>query len=186
MTMRILSFTFLAIVASTTTSYARPGKTCAAACSRLSTCKLIPFKTCMEECGRQGAEHSAEGRRTNLVQARSSCAALAAQLAPSKWICTAQGASVYGYDVGTGPTGDVQGTSSIFITGTGKTRSAAVDEAFSNCNALMSLDLVNGQAMNLDADPRGQWGSAISSECRVTRCWGPPRSRPQPRAHRQR
>src|SRR5688572_23468835 len=118
-TVGILSFAFLAIVASTTTSEARPGKTCAAACNRLSSCRLIPFKTCMQECGKQGAEDSAKGRATNLVQARSSCAALAAQLAPSKWICTAQGASVYGYDVGTGPTGDVQGTSSIFITGTG-------------------------------------------------------------------
>jgi hypothetical protein len=65
----------------------------------------------------------------------------------------------------------------------------AAYEAFSNCNALMSLDLVNGRAMNLDPDPQGQWGSAISSECRVTRCWGPPElagrneSAPQRSAH---
>lgn len=185
-TVRIGVLALIAVLASTTTSHARPGKTCAAACNRFSSCKLFPFKACMEECGRQGAEHSAEGRRTNLVQARSSCAALAAELAPSKWICTAQGASVYGYDVRTGPMGDVQGTSSIFITGTGKTRSAAAEEAHSNCNSLMSVDLVRGQAMNLDDSRQGEWGSAISSQCRVTQCWGPPRSRPQPRARGQR
>jgi len=178
-TVCIRLFAFLAIVLSTTTSHAGPGKTCAAVCNRMASCKLFPYKACMQECGRQGAEDTAKGRASNLVQARSSCAALAADLAPSKWICTAEGASVYGYDVGTGGTGDVQGTSSIFITGTGKTRPAAVDEAVSNCNALMSVDLVHGQAMNMDPDPRGDWGSAISSECRVTQCWGPPRARPK-------
>ena len=178
-TMCIRLFAFLAVVLSTTTSHAGPGRTCAAVCNRMSSCKLFLYKACMQECGRQGAEDTAKGRASNLVQARSSCATLAAQLAPSKWICTAEGASVYGYDVGTGGTGDVQGTSSIFITGTGKTRSVAVYEAVGNCNSLMSVDLVQGQAMNLDSDPRGQWGSAVSSECRVTQCWGPPRARRQ-------
>ena len=46
--MRIRLFVFLAIVASTTTSHARPGTTCAAACNRLSSCKLIPSRrACM-------------------------------------------------------------------------------------------------------------------------------------------
>jgi hypothetical protein len=72
--------------------------------------------------------------------------------------------------------GDVQGTSSIFITGTGKTRPVAVHEAVGNCNSLMSVDLAQGEAMNLDSS---EWGAAISSECRVTQCWGPPRARRQ-------
>jgi hypothetical protein len=178
-TMCIRLFALLAVVLSTATSHAGPGKTCAAACKRMASCKLFPFKACMEECGRQGAEDTAKSRASNLVQARSSCAALAAELAPSKWICTAEGASVYGYDVGPGGTGDVQGTSSVFITGTGKTRSVAVSEAVGNCNSLMSVDLARSEAMNLDSDPRGEWGSAVSSECRVTQCWGPPRARRQ-------
>jgi hypothetical protein len=38
----------------------------------------------MEECGKQGAEDTAEGRASNLVQAQSSCSALAAQFAPAQ------------------------------------------------------------------------------------------------------
>jgi hypothetical protein len=78
----------------------------------------------MEECGKQGAEGTAEGRRTNLVQARSSCSSLAAGMAPSDWVCIAEGESIYGYDVESS-TGDVQGNSSVHLAGQGKTRAHA-------------------------------------------------------------
>src|SRR5690349_18805955 len=93
----------LALIVSTTMSYAGPaGKTCAKACQRFADCKLMTFKFCMELCGKQGAEDRAESRASNLTQARSSCASLAAQMAPSEWLCTAEGASVYGWDVASG------------------------------------------------------------------------------------
>jgi len=46
--MSIRSFALLAIVASTPTSYARPGKTCAAVCQRLSDCKLQQMSNQLE------------------------------------------------------------------------------------------------------------------------------------------
>jgi hypothetical protein len=78
----------------------------------------------MEECGKQGAEGTAEGRRTNLVQARSSCSSLAEGMAPSEWVCIAEGESIYGYDVDSS-TGDVQGNNSVHLAGQGKTRAHA-------------------------------------------------------------
>jgi hypothetical protein len=171
--MSIRSLAFLALVTSTAMSYAGPaGKTCAKACQRFSDCKLLTFKFCMELCGNQGAEDTAESRASNLTQARSSCPALAAQMAPSQWLCTAEGASVYGYDVASGR-GDVQGTSSIYIHGQGKTRSVAVYNAVSNCNSLMTLTLTQNRAMHLDPSPLGQWGTRISSQCHITQCFGP-------------
>ena len=62
-----------------------PGKTCAAVCRKLSSCEILGFDPCMEECGKQGAEDTDEGRASNLVQAQSSCSALAAaQFAPAQ------------------------------------------------------------------------------------------------------
>jgi hypothetical protein len=162
--------------ASTTTGYARPGKTCAAACRRISECKLLSFEPCMEECRKQGAEGTAEGRRTNLVQARSSCKSLAAGIAPSDWVCVAEGESIYGYDVESG-TGDVQGNSSVHLAGHGKTRADAEYKAISDCNAMMTVDLNRNGAMNMEPSPQGSWGSAVSSPCHITQCIAPARGR---------
>jgi hypothetical protein len=159
----------------TTTGYARPGKTCAAACRRISECKLFSFEPCMEECGRQGAEGTAEGRRTNLVQARSSCKSLAAGIAPSDWVCTAEGESIYGYDVESG-TGDVQGNSTVHLAGQGKTRADAEYKAMSDCNAMMTVDLNRNGSMNMEPSPQGSWGSAVSSPCHITQCIAPARA----------
>jgi hypothetical protein len=160
----------------TARSHAPPGKTCAAACRRFSDCKLFSFEPCMEECGKQGAEGTAEGRRTNLVQARSSCNSLAAGMAPSDWVCIAEGESVYGYDVESA-TGDVQGTSSVHIAGQAKTRDDAQYSAISNCHSMMTVDLNRNGSMNMEPSPQGSWGSAISSPCHITQCHAPARAR---------
>jgi hypothetical protein len=176
--MKIRSFALLAIVATmTTTSHARPGKTCAAVCRRLSDCKLMSFEPCMEECGKQGAEDTAKGRKSNLAQARSSCASLATAMAPSDWVCIAEGESVYGYDVDSGPPSDVRGTSTIYLPGQGKTRSQAQYSAVSDCNALMTHDLARTEAMNLEPSHEGSWGSAVSKPCHITKCYAPARPR---------
>lgn len=161
--------------ASSTTGYAPPGKTCAAVCRRISECKLLSFEPCMEECGNQGAEGTAEGRRTNLVQARSSCKSLAAGMASSDWVCVAEGESIYGYDVKSN-TGDVQGNSSVHLAGQGKTRADAEYKAISDCNAMMTVDLNRNGAMNMEPSPQGSWGSAVSSPCHITQCIAPGRA----------
>jgi hypothetical protein len=182
--MSIRSFAVLAIIASsTTTSYAGPGKTCAAACRRISDCKLLRFDMCMKECGRQGAEDTAKGRRTNLVQARSSCNSLAAGMAPTEWVCIAEGESVYGYDVESA-TGDVQGNSSVHLAGQGKTRADAKYQAISNCHSMMTVDLNRNGSMNMEPSPQGSWGSAVSSACHITRCYAPARARRGKRSSR--
>ena len=162
-------------VSKTAGSYAPPGKTCAAVCRRFSDCKLFSFEACMEECGKQGAEGTAEGRRTNLVQARSSCSSLAAGMAPSDWVCIAEGESIYGYDVESS-TGDVQGNSSVRLAGQGKTRADAQYSALSNCRSMMTVDLNRNGSMNLEPSPQGTWGSAISSPCHITQCYAPARA----------
>ncbi len=160
----------------TARSYAPPGKTCAAVCRRFSECKLFAFEPCMEECGNQGAEGTAEGRRTNLVQARSSCNSLAAGTASSDWVCIAEGESIYGYDVESG-TGDVQGNSSVHLAGQGKTRADAEYKAISDCQSMMTVDLNRNGSMNLEPSPQGSWGSAISTPCHITQCIAPARAR---------
>ena len=157
-------------------SYAPPGKTCAAVCRRFSECKLFSFDPCMEECGKQGAEGTAEGRRTNLVQARSSCKSLAAGMASSDWLCTAEGESIYGYDVD-GSMGDVRGNSSIHLFGQGNTRAEAEYNALRDCGAMMTVDLNRNGLMNTEPSSQGTWGSAISSECHITQCIAPARPR---------
>lgn len=171
--MHVRLITFLALIAFTTTSDARPGKTCSKVCRRVSSCKLLSYDLCMDMCGDQGAEDTPEGRASNLVQAKLSCSALADQMAPSKWLCTVEGASSYGYGMDTG-LADVQGTQDIHMLGTGKTRSAAVNQAINSCNSIMTIQLNNQQLMNLD---RGDWGAAITSECHITQCIPPASAR---------
>jgi len=158
----------------TARGYAPPGKTCAAACRRFAECKFFSFEGCMKECGKQGAEGTAEGRRTNLVQARSSCRSLAAAM-PSDWLCTAEGESVYGYDVDTEPSINAEGTSSVHLFGQGKTRAEAEYSALRDCGAMMTANLSITGSMNMEPSPRGSWGSAISSPCRITQCIAPAR-----------
>jgi hypothetical protein len=169
--------TLLALIGVSTTSDARPGKTCSQVCRRVSSCKLLSYDLCMDMCGDQGAEDTPESRASNLAQAKLSCSALANQMAPSQWLCTAEGASSYGYGMNTGPMADVQGTQAIYMLGTGKTRSAAVHKAISSCNSIMTLQLSSQRAMNLDADSRGEWGAAVTSECRITQCIPPASAR---------
>jgi hypothetical protein len=160
----------------TTTGYARPGKTCAAVCRRFSDCKLFSFEACMTECGNQGAEGTAEGRKTNMVQAGSSCKSLAEAMGESDWLCTAEGESIYGYDVDSGSTSDAAGTSSVYLFGQGKTRADAEYRAISDCGAMMTVDLNRNGLMNMEPSPRGSWGSAISSPCHITQCYAPARA----------
>jgi hypothetical protein len=130
----------------------------------------------MEECGKQGAEGTAEGRRTNLVQARSSCNSLAAGMAPSDWVCIAEGESVYGYDVEAprvtcrdqlGPPGR-PGQDGAPTPSTARSATAI---------RLMTVDLNRNGSMNLEPSPQGSWGSAISSPCHITQCYAPARAR---------
>lgn len=173
--MHIRLATVLALIAFTTTSDASPGKTCSKVCRRLTSCKLMSYDLCMDMCGDQRAEETPAGRASNLAQAKLSCSALAEQMAPSQWLCTAEGASSYGYNMG--PTADVRGTQGIYMLGTGKTRSAAVHKAISSCNSIMTLQLTNQRAMHLDGDYQGEWGAAVTSECHITQCIPPASAR---------
>ena len=93
--------------------------------------------------------------------------ALAEQLAPSQWLCTAEGASSYGYDMDTSLP-DVQGTQDIYILGQGKTRSAAVTQAMNECNSIMTAQLaIQGSGNSV------RWGSAVASSCHITQCIPP-------------
>jgi hypothetical protein len=159
----------------TATGYAPPGKTCAAACRRFAKCKLYSYEACMEECGKQGAEGTAEGRRTNLVQARSSCKSLAAAMGELDWVCIAEGESIYGYNVDTEGASSAEGSSSVHLAGKGKTRADAEYKAVSDCGAMMSVDLARNGLMNTEPSPRGSWGSAISTPCHIIQCIAPAR-----------
>ena len=169
--MLIRLLTLLVLIGFPTTSDARPGKTCAQACRRFSSCKLLSYDLCMDMCDEQGAEDTPESRASNLAQARMSCSALAEQMAPSEWLCAAEGASSYGYNM-TGSTPDVQGTQEIYMLGNGKTRGAAVYKAISDCNSIMTIQLNNQQLMNL-----GEWDAAVTSQCHITQCIPPASAR---------
>jgi hypothetical protein len=126
----------------------------------------------MAMCGDQRAEETPDGRASNLAQAKLSCSALADQMAPSQWLCTAEGASSYGYGMD-GLTADVRGTQDIYMRGTGKTRSTAVSKAISDCNSSMTAQLSIQGLMQLDAG----WGAAVTSECHITQCIPPASAR---------
>jgi hypothetical protein len=155
----------------TATSHAPPGKTCAAACRRFAQCELFSFKPCMKACADQNAEGTAESRRTNLVQARSSCKSLAAAIAPSQWLCIAEGESAYGHDLETGLS-DVQGTRSIHLPAQGKTRADAERKAVRDCNAMMNFNLEIGRSMYPDSTG-DTTESAVATPCHITRCYAP-------------
>jgi len=160
--MRVLLITFLALITLTTTSYAGPGATCSKVCRRVSGCKIFSYDVCMKMCGDQRVEEIPEKRAKALAQAKMSCPALADQLAPSQWLCTAEGASSYGHDMdGSAP--DVWGTKDIYELGSGQTRAAAAYNAMRDCNATMTFQL----------DIDGERGAVISSQCHITRCTGP-------------
>ena len=169
---RIL-LTILVLTSFATSSEAGPaGATCAKVCKRVASCRLLSYDPCMDMCGQQGAEDTAESRASNLVQAKLSCAALADQMAPTDWLCTAEGASSYGYDMD-GSMPDVWGTQDIYLFGTGKTRAAAVYSAISSCNSIMTLQLATQRTTEFDA--------ATTSECHITQCIAPASARKKQR-----
>jgi hypothetical protein len=169
--------TILAVLAfATTTEAGRPGKTCAKVCSRASTCKIMSFDLCMNFCGQQGAEDTPAKRAKNLALAKLSCSALANEIAPSQWLCTAEGASSYGYEMGADEA-DVQGTQGIFMLGTGKTRSAAEYKAISECNSILTAQLSIHQE-TFD-DTQGGMEAAVTARCHIKECVAPAPARKQ-------
>jgi hypothetical protein len=91
-----------------------------AECAPVVPSRVAWCNDCATLCGDQGAEDTPRSRASNLAQAKLSCSALADQMAPSQWLCTAEGASSYGYSTDTGATADVRGTQGIYMLGTGK------------------------------------------------------------------
>jgi hypothetical protein len=92
-------------------------------------------------------------------------------MAPSQWLCTAEGASSYGYGMD-GSLPDVRGTQDIYMLGKGKTRSAAVNQAIRDCDSMMTAYLaIEGQGDSVE------WGSAVASRCHITRCIPPASAR---------
>lgn len=173
----------LAVLSFATTSEAgRPGKTCAAVCSRANTCKIMSFNLCMNFCGQQGAEERPASRAKSLAQAKLSCPALASQIAPSQWLCTARGASSYGYEMESGAS-DVRGTQGIFMLGMGRTRGAAEYKAISECNATLTAQLDIHQSTFDDADGLETAGTAL---CHIEECVAPATARKQRPRPRQR
>jgi hypothetical protein len=157
----------LALFGFAATSDARPGATCAKACQRFSSCKLLSYNVCMNMCDKQGAENTAALRAENLAQSRMSCSALASQMGSSKWLCTAEGTSAYGYDMDTGVP-DERGTHDILMMGTGPTRRAAESKAISECNATMTAQLGLGNS----TDELGA-GAVVATKCHITQCIAP-------------
>jgi hypothetical protein len=94
-------------------------------------------------------------------------------MAPSDWLCVAEGESVYGYDVESGPASSAEGTRSVHLFGQGKTRADAEYSAFRDCNAMMTFNLNITRSMNLEPSPRGSWEAAISTPCHITQCYAP-------------
>lgn len=146
--MLIQLMTLLALIGLPTMSDARPGKTCSQACRRVASCKLLSYALYMDMCAEQGVEDTPESCASNLEQAKMSRSVLADQMAPSQWLCTAEGASSYGYGMDTSAMADVQGTQ----------------------------QLNNQRAMNLD-DSQGESGAAVTSECHITQCIPPASAR---------
>lgn len=172
MPLRLLAVLLL-LLALPTTSHAGAGRTCTKVCRKISSCKIYSFDLCMRMCDQQGAEDTPAGRASNLAQAKMSCSALAAEAASTnEWLCTAEGTSSYGYGM-EGSSPDVQGSQDISMLGNGKTRSAAVYEAISSCNSIMTVQLNNQHSM-IDAS---DWGSAITTECHITQCIAPASTR---------
>src|SRR5687768_10716242 len=89
--------TVLALTAFTATSDARPGAVCAKVCRKISSCRLLTYDLCMDMCDRQGSDATPEARASTLAQANMSCAALANQMGPGEWLCTAEAAISAGY-----------------------------------------------------------------------------------------
>jgi hypothetical protein len=144
-------------VSTAAASFAPTGKTCAAVCRRFSDCKLFTFEPSVKEW--------------------SSCSSLAAAMASSQRLSIAEGASVHGHDVESVPPSGVQGTSSVYLAGQGKTRADAEYSAISDYNAMMTVDLTRNRAMNQEPSNEGSWESAVPSPCHVTRFYAPARAR---------
>jgi len=152
------------VVGAPATSEADANKACRAVCGRITSCKLLSSSACMKLC----LNDSKADDPSTYAQAKWSCSRLANLLAPSKWVCTAEGTSAYGHDMdGTLP--DEWGTNDILMMGTGSTRAAASVQATNACNDMMTVSLNTEQSMRDDLD----WGAAIKTRCHITQCIGP-------------
>jgi hypothetical protein len=172
--MRTQWIALLALIAFTATSDASPGAACAKLCRKVSSCRLITYDLCMDMCGDQRSDTTPEGRASTLAQANLSCAALANQMAPSEWLCTAEGATSAGYSNGD------KDTRGVRMLGTGRTRSAAVYKAISNCNSVLTMQLSLEYAKE-DSDSLGTWEAARTSDCHITQCIAPASARKRQR-----
>lgn len=164
--------TLLALTAFTATSDARPGAVCAKACRKISSCRLVTYDLCMDMCDQQGSDATPQARASTLAQANMSCAALARQMGPGEWLCTAEAAISAGYAYGT------KDTRGIHMLGNGRTRAVAVYKAISNCNAALTMDLAI-QRSTSDSDTLGAWEVETTSWCRITQCIPPASARNQ-------
>lgn len=152
----------LALTLFTTTSDA--GEACVQACRKVASCNLLPYNRCLSIC----TDGTPRERQETFAQARMSCSALAAQMAPTQWLCIAEGASSSGYDMD-GYTPDIQNTRDIYMPAQGRTREAAATLALRNCGAIMGFQLEVGRS--------GSRESAITSGCHITRCIAPASAR---------
>jgi hypothetical protein len=164
--------TLLVLTAFTTTSDARPGAACAKVCRKISSCRLLTYDFCMDMCDRQGSDATPEARASTLAQANMSCAALANQMGPGEWLCTAEASISAGYAYGE------KDTRGIHLLGNGKTRAAAVYKAISSCNSVLTMDLAI-QRSTSDSDTLGAWEVETASPCRITQCIPPASARNQ-------
>lgn len=158
---------FAALVVFAATSDAGPAPTCPKVCQRFASCKLLAYRVCMDMCIQQGTENSPRLRAENLAQSRMSCSALASRMGDSKWLCTAEGVSAYGYDMDTSVP-DERGTHDIYMMGTGATRRAAANKAMSECEATMTFQLGLGNSTD-----EMRSGAAVSTPCHITKCIPP-------------
>ena len=148
------------LVAVPTVSDADPTRACQAVCGKISSCKLMSYSPCMKMCFNDpGADDP-----STFAQAKLSCKALANQMAPSGWLCTAEGTSAYGYNMD-GNVPDEYGNRDVHMLGSGPTRDVAATNALRDCGAIMGFNRSLHDS------------TAITSACHITQCIPPARQR---------
>lgn len=156
----------LPLLAVATTSDADPRPACNALCGKMSSCKLATHSVCMKWCVRDpGADDP-----STFQQAKQSCTVLGRQMAGSKWLCTAEGASSYGdnFDSSDLDSADTRG---VYMMGTGATRAAAANSAIRDCNAILSFNV----GLEYSMSDKPGWDAQVTSRCHITQCIAPAR-----------
>lgn len=186
----------LVAIASATQAHAEPDGACAAACQRMTECKLSTADACATSCKRYGVDGTAAGRQWLATVAQSSCAKVAAMLKPRpqaaqpaqaappaqaaqpaqaadpssdkhQWQCWSEGTYESSRRRPAGRFDQLIWTpSQISAFGFGKTQELARIVANANCSKHMS-GMMSIESSNINNQVR------VKAECHATRCTPP-------------